>query len=172
MCSSDLVLLEAFPTVRAARGDVELVVAGGAVRGKESLYDELSARAHKTAGVHWVGPRDDVPDLLADLDLFVLPSTEPEPYGLVLVEALMSGASVVATDGGGPPEILDEAEPGSGRLVPPADPVALAGAITDALDGVSTSSAARRAARHPRREPEPERFAAIFRAVVDGSPRR
>src|SRR5262249_56499896 len=140
-------------------------VAGDSVRGKQSLYDDLSTRAHETPGVHWVGPRDDVPDLLADLDLFVLPSTEPEPYGLVLVEALMSGAPVVATDAGGPPEILDEAQPGSGRLVQPADPAALAAAIAGALDGVATTSAARRAARHPRRTPEPERFAAIFRAV-------
>jgi len=162
------VLLDAFADVRAARGDVELVVAGGTVRGKESLFDELAARAHDTPGVHWVGPRDDVADLLADLDLFVLPSTEPEPYGLVLVEALMSGAPVVATDAGGPPEILEEAEPGSGRLVAPADPAALAGAIRHALEGVVATSAARRAARHPHREPEPERFAAIFRAVVGG----
>jgi glycosyltransferase involved in cell wall biosynthesis len=165
------VLLDAFATVRATRSDVELVVAGGTVRGKESLYDDLSSRAHDTPGVHWVGPRDDVPDLLADLDLFVLPSTEPEPYGLVLVEALMSGAKVVATDAGGPPEILEEAEPGSGQLVAPADAEALAAAIVAALDGVTTSSSAIRASRHPHRSPEPERFAAVFRAVVDGSRR-
>jgi glycosyltransferase involved in cell wall biosynthesis len=163
------VLLDAFAAVRAARADVELVVAGGTVRGKESLYGDLSTRAHETAGVHWVGPRDDVADLLADLDLFVLPSTEPEPYGLVLVEALMSGAPVVATDAGGPPEILDEAEPGSGRLVTPADATALAAGITSALDGVVATSGAQRAARHPRRKPEPERFAAIFRDVVEDS---
>ena len=98
--------------------------------------------------------------------MFVLPSTEPEPYGLVLVEALMSGARVVATDAGGPPEILEEAEPRSGQLVPVRDPAAMAEGILTELAAVPRTSATLRAARHPRRTPEPERFAAIFRSVV------
>jgi glycosyltransferase involved in cell wall biosynthesis len=161
------VLLDAFSLVRAARADVELVIAGGAVRGKEALHRALATRSAETAGVHWVGPRDDIPELLADVDVFVLPSTEPEPYGLVLVEALMSGAPAVATDAGGPREILDDAEPGSGQLVPARDAPAMARAIITALDHQPTTSLAQRAARHPHRAPEPERFAAIFRAVVD-----
>ncbi len=160
------VLLEAFGRVRAARQDVQLVVAGGPVRGKEQVFEHLAGVAGATPGAHWLGGRDDVADLLADLDLFVLPSTEPEPYGLVLVEALMSGAVVVATDAGGPREILDAAAPGSGRLVPIRDPAALADAIVAELDELPGTSPARRAARSPRRDPEPERFAAIFRAVV------
>lgn len=161
------VLLDAFEQVRASRNDVELVVAGGPVRGKEALFDTLAAQAAGVPGVHWVGGRDDVADLLADLDLFVLPSTEPEPYGLVLVEALMSGVPVVATDAGGPREIVAEARPGSGRLVPVGDRAALATAVLAALDEQPGTSAAARAARASRRAPEPERFAAIFRAVVD-----
>ena len=161
------VLLDTFALVHAARDDVRLVIAGGTVRGKEALHEQLGARAAETAGVHWVGPRDDMPELLADVDLFVLPSTEPEPYGLVLVEALMSGAPVVATDAGGPREILADAEPGSGHLVPVRDAPAMADAIITVLDQQPTTSTARRAARHPRRAPEPERFAAIFRAVAD-----
>ena len=102
--------------------------------------------------------------------MFVLPSTEPEPYGLVLVEALMSGARVVATDEGGPPEILGEAEPHSGQLVPVRDPGAMARAILGELAAVPATSTAVRATRHPRRAPEPERFAAIFRSVVGSTP--
>ena len=143
------VLLDAFALVRSARGDAELVVAGGAVRGKEALYERLAGQAHATPGVHWVGPRDDIADLLADLDVFVLPSTEPEPYGLVLVEALMSGARVVATEAGGPQEILEEAEPGSGQLVPMRDPEAMARAILAELDAVPHTTAARRGAARP-----------------------
>ena len=160
------VLLDAFARVRAAREDVQLVVAGGPVRGKERVFEQLEGVARSTPGAHWLGSRDDVADLLADLDLFVLPSTEPEPYGLVLVEALMSGAAVIATDAGGPPEILAAAAPGSGRLVPIRDPGALADAIVAQLDELPATSPTARAARAPRREPEPERFAAIFRAVV------
>jgi glycosyltransferase involved in cell wall biosynthesis len=160
------VLLDAFGRVRASRSDVQLVVAGGSVRGKEDLFAALAATARATPGVHWLGSRDDIPDLLADLDLFVLASTEPEPYGLVLVEALMSGAPVVATDAGGPREIVAEATPGSGRLVPVHDAGAMAAAILATLDELAPTSAALRAARPPLRAAEPERFAAIFRGVV------
>ena len=164
------VLLDAFRRVRATRDDIDLVVAGGPVRGKEDLYDALVAEANGLPGAHWGGPRDDIGDLLADLDVFVLPSVEPEPYGLVLVEALMSGARVVATNEGGPPEILEEAEPDSGQLVPVRDPAAMAGAILTELAAVAATSTAVRAARHPRRSPEPERFAAIFRSAVRTAP--
>ncbi len=160
------VLLDAFGRVHAARSDVQLVVVGGPVPGKEDLFASLAATARVSPGVHWLGPRDDVPDLLADLDVFVLPSTEPEPYGLVLVEALMCGAPVVATDAGGPREIVAAAIPGSGRLVPVGDADAMAAAILATFDELAPTSTAARATRPPRRAPEPERFAAIFRAVV------
>ena len=166
------VLLHAFRQVRASRDDVELAIAGGPVRGKEALFESLAATARATPGVHWLGSRDDVADFLADLDVFVLASTEPEPYGLVLVEALMSGAPVIATDAGGPREIVADAEPGSSHLVPVGDAEALAGAIRRALEALPPTSAPGRAARHPRRRAEPERFAAIFRDVVDSSTRR
>jgi glycosyltransferase involved in cell wall biosynthesis len=166
------VLLDAFETLRQQRAGVTLVVAGGPVRGKQDLFDGLAARAAAIPGVHWLGSRDDVPDLLADVDVFVLPSTEPEPYGLVLVEALMSGARVVATDAGGPREILADADPDSGELVPIGDAAAMAAAIGRTLDAVGPTSTAERAARPPRRAPEPERFAAIFRAVAEDAPAR
>lgn len=141
------VLLDAWPAVRAARPDARLVLAGGPVRGKERYAEALAARAAALPGVRWLGPRDDVPDLLADLDLFVLPSTEPEPYGLVLVEALACGVPVVASDAGGPPEILEHAAPGAGRLVPPRDADALSAAIVATVATVPAGSAAARARR-------------------------
>jgi glycosyltransferase involved in cell wall biosynthesis len=166
------VLLDAFGRVHATRSDVHLVVVGGPVPGKENLFASLAAIAQATPGVHWLGPRNDVPDLLADLDLFVLPSTEPEPYGLVLVEALMCGAPVVATDAGGPREIVAAATSGSGRLVPVGDADTMAAAILATLDEQAPTSTTARAARPPRRTPEPERFAAIFRAAVAEPTRR
>jgi glycosyltransferase involved in cell wall biosynthesis len=160
------VLLEAYDTLRTRRGGVALVIAGGAVSGKEGTFERLQTRAGSIPGARWLGRRDDIPDLLADLDVFVLPSTEPEPYGLVLVEALMSGARVVATDAGGPPEILADATPGSGALVPARDVAALADAIGREVDEAGVTSSTIRGQRAPRRAPEPERFAAIFRDVV------
>ena len=164
------VLLDAFERALATRPDLQLVVAGGPVNGKAELFEQLRTRAGALPGAHWLGARSDVPDLLADLDLFVLPSTEPEPYGLVVVEALASGAPVVVTDAGGPREIAAGATAGSARLVPPGDAGALAGAILSAVADAGVSTTAIRRARAPRREPEPDRFAALFRSVCRTRP--
>ncbi len=160
------VLLDAWPAVKAAVPAAHLVVAGGAVVGKEDYCAGLEARAAELADVHWLGPRDDVADVFADLDVFVLPSTEPEPYGLVAVEALASGARVVATDQGGPPEILAGSHPDAGRLVPPRDAPALAAGIVAELDAALPTSTDQRANRPPLRDAAPEAFADVFRAVV------
>ena len=64
---------------------------------------------------------------MAALDILVLPSTSPEPFGLVVLEAMASGKPVVATAHGGPLEIITDGA--CGRLVPPGDPAALAVAI-------------------------------------------
>ncbi len=161
------VLLRAWPGVKGARPDAHLVIAGGPVLDKQEYFDDLARVAAALTDAHWLGMRDDIPDLFADLDLFVLPSTEPEPYGLVAVEALASGTPVVATDAGGPPEILASAHPRAGRLVPPGDVEALAAAIVAALDAVLRTSAGARARRAPLRDAEPEGFAAVFRSVVE-----
>ncbi len=165
------VLLDAFARAKATRPDLHVAVAGGPVTGKEGLYRELADRAAALPDAHFLGPRTDVPEMLADLDVFVLPSTEPEPYGLVVVEALASGAPVVVTDAGGPREIAAGATPGSARLVAPGDPDALAGAIVATVEASGPSTTASRRARAVRREPEPERFAAVFREVA-GAGRR
>jgi glycosyltransferase involved in cell wall biosynthesis len=161
------VLLDAFELVKARRADAHLVVAGGPVTGKEQLATDLATHAARLADVHWLGPRADTPELFADLDLFVLPSTEPEPYGIVVVEALASGAPVVVTDAGGAPEIVARAPAGTGTTVPPADAGALADAIARLLPA-STAGAAR--SERPARQPpaDPRRFAEIFRQAAAG----
>lgn len=156
------VLLDAFPAVRVRVPDARLVVMGGTVAGKEGYAADLAARAAGLDGVTWLGVRDDVPDVFADLDVFVMPSTEPEPYGLVAVEALASGVPVVMTDAGGPREIAAAAEPGAATLVTPRDAAALAAGIADALDRAGRSTAATRRSRPLLRTPEPERFAEVL----------
>ena len=71
--------------------------------------------------------RNDMPDVYAALDVFVLPSTLPEPFGLVVLEAMASGKPVVASAPGGPSETIADGE--TGLLVPPSDPAALATAL-------------------------------------------
>jgi glycosyltransferase involved in cell wall biosynthesis len=127
------VLLASWPEVLRAVPGAWLVVAGGAVPGKEGYAQRLRSLAAGLPRVQWLGLVDDVPELMADLDVLTLPSTEPEPYGLVVVEALASGARVVVTDRGGAPEIVARARPGAGALVPPRRPDLLAEAVAGIL---------------------------------------
>jgi glycosyltransferase involved in cell wall biosynthesis len=161
------VLLDAWPVVRHAFDDAELVVVGGPVAGKEAYFGALERRARAQPGVRWLGQRDDVADLLADLDVFVLPSTAPEPYGLALVEALCAGAPAVATDAGGAAEIARRATPGAVQLVPPGDAGALAGAIVEQLRLHGRSNTSARRARPVLTAIEPPPFAALLRAAAN-----
>jgi glycosyltransferase involved in cell wall biosynthesis len=108
---------------------------------------------------------------MADLDVFVQVSSEPEPFGLVIVEAMSCGVPVVAGAAGGPLEILGPdatiRATGAGRLVPPADPVALADAVGELLPSIPSSASSRRA-RQPLREPSSATFAELFDAVAAG----
>jgi glycosyltransferase involved in cell wall biosynthesis len=162
------VLLDAWPRAKQERGDLHLVVAGAAVQGKEQYARDLETRAEALPDVHWLGTIDEeaVADLLADLDVLVAPSTEPEPYGLSLAEALTSGTPVVATDAGGPREIVAAATPGSGRLVPIGNASALAAAIVAIVSAAEPTSTAARAARRPLLELPPGDMAAVFRGLA------
>ncbi len=102
--------------------------------GDGELRGELEAQARGLgldARVHFAGWRDDVADVLALADVFVLPS-ESEGFGRVLVEAMAMGRAVVATAVGGVPDIVVAGE--TGLLVEPSDPGALAGAVMALLD--------------------------------------
>ncbi|HEY2180178.1 MAG TPA: glycosyltransferase family 4 protein [Solirubrobacteraceae bacterium] len=81
--------------------------------------------------VHWLGEREDVPEIMAALDVLLLPSWE-EPFGRAVVEAMAMRVPVVATSVGGPREIVDDGR--EGRLVAPRDPRAWAAAIRTVLD--------------------------------------
>ena len=99
-------LLEAFADVAAANPDDHLFVAGeGPLR--ESL--ERTARRLDVADqVTFLGyvPDADLPAAYADADVFVLPTTRLEGFGLATLEALASGTPVVGTPVGGTVEIL------------------------------------------------------------------
>jgi glycosyltransferase involved in cell wall biosynthesis len=76
---------------------------------------------------HLVDYHSNVTDVYRALDIFVLPSTKPEPFGRVTVEAMTQGRAVVATNHGGTCELIQDGV--TGLLVPPSDPKALAAAI-------------------------------------------
>lgn len=126
--------LEAAALCRPARS-TRFVVVGGPIEGHEPYLGELEARARalgldgRAQFTGWrFGPRE-MPEVMAALDVCVLASVKPEPFGRVLVEAMAAGKPVVATDLGGPREICVHGE--TGWLVPPGDARALAGAVED-----------------------------------------
>lgn len=122
-------LIEAARLLRMERPDVEWVIAGdGELR---SALTERCQRHGLRGLVHFLGWRDDLPDLLSLADLFVSPALG-EHFGRVLIEAMAMGKPVVATASGGVPEVVVDGE--TGLLVPPADPAALAEAVRALLE--------------------------------------
>jgi glycosyltransferase involved in cell wall biosynthesis len=79
----------------------------------------------------FTGRRQDVPSVMAGLDVLVLAS-HAEPFGNVLLEAMCQGTATVATHAGGADEIVVDGQ--TGRLVPPRDPSALAAGIGELLE--------------------------------------
>ncbi|HVO65291.1 MAG TPA: TIGR03088 family PEP-CTERM/XrtA system glycosyltransferase, partial [Syntrophales bacterium] len=77
--------------------------------------------------IAWLpGERNDIPEVMRGLDLFVLPSLR-EGMSNTILEAMASGLPVVATRVGGNPELVDEGK--TGLLVPPKHPMAMTEAI-------------------------------------------
>ncbi len=98
----------------------------------ETEVRALCTRLGLDSNVEWLGFRRDVPDLIAGCDLLVHASKTGEPFGQVVVEAMMSSRPVVATRGGGIPEIVLDGE--TGYLVPMNDAPAMGHAILAVLD--------------------------------------
>ncbi len=95
---------------------------GPARSGLERLSEELGLAKR----VRFLGRREDVPDLLAACDVFALPARR-EGLGVAALEAMAAGRPVVASRVGGLAEAVVEG--GTGLLVPPDDPAALAAAL-------------------------------------------
>jgi glycosyltransferase involved in cell wall biosynthesis len=120
------VLLDAF--ARADLPGARLVVAGD---GPELARLRERARELGIADrVHWLGRRDDVPDVLAGCGAFVL-SSRNEGMANVMLEAMAAGTPVIATDVSGVRTAIGVDARGSsaGWIVPPEDADALAGAL-------------------------------------------
>ncbi len=123
-------LIEAAPIVKRRAGNVKFAIVGDVQPGMEGLRDRLGAHARELGvadDIIWAGHRADIPQVMAALDLLVIPSTSPEPLGRSMLEAMACGTPVVAAAHGGPLEVIRDGE--NGLLFPPNDPAALAVAI-------------------------------------------
>lgn len=106
------------------RRPLRLIIAGEGVAKAECETMLRSAGVEQFA---WLpGERDDISRLMQAMNVFVLPSLG-EGISNTILEAMASGLPVIATRVGGNAELVPEGE--TGCLVPPGDPVALAGAI-------------------------------------------
>ena len=81
--------------------------------------------------VRWLGFQHDIAPVIGAADVLVHCSTRPEPFGLVVLEAMASGAVVVSANRGAPTEIVENGR--TGILVPPNNPRALAEAVVALL---------------------------------------
>lgn len=104
--------------------------AGGAQTPAEERYQEGVRRLASSLGiadrVRFLGWQPDVSRLLRAADVYCQPNNLPEPFGISLVEALLSGLPVVTTAMGGPLEIIDDR---CGILVAPGRPEVLAAGL-------------------------------------------
>jgi glycosyltransferase involved in cell wall biosynthesis len=102
--------------------------------------------ADLTGCVSFLGSRSDVADLYAAADIALHASTTPEPFGLVVPEAMALGCAVVAASTGGPAEVIT---PGTGFLCDPFQPAEYARAIEQLVvdDSLREAIAAASAAR-------------------------
>jgi glycosyltransferase involved in cell wall biosynthesis len=106
------------------RGSLRVLVVGDGPDRDELLAEH--ERLALGADVELVGVRNDVPELLAACDGFVLATTY-ESLPLSIIEAMAAGLPCVVSDVGGVPELVVDGE--TGLLVPPSDPPALAAAL-------------------------------------------
>jgi glycosyltransferase involved in cell wall biosynthesis len=123
------VLIEAAGELRSERPQLRVLIVG---EGPErDTLERLSATLGLGETVTLAGARDDIPDLLAALDLAVCCS-DFEGGPLSVMEYMAAGLPVVATRVGGLPELVRDGE--TGVLVPARDPRALSRALAELLD--------------------------------------
>lgn len=122
-------LIDAAKIVSESRPDVRFVLVG-----EGPLEEALKAQAAALGiedKVIFAGYRDDIGDVLAASDLFVLSSLW-EGMPLALLEAMAAGCAAVCTDVGGVAQVLQDGR--TGLLVPPGDAQAMADALLKCLN--------------------------------------
>jgi glycosyltransferase involved in cell wall biosynthesis len=134
--------LQAIPLILAKYPETCFVFAG-----QGSMLEELKAESIRLKvghAVKFLGPRQDVPEILRLLDVYVLPS-EREGLPLSLLEAMAAECPIVASNVGGVPNALENGK--AGILAIPKSPEDLAGHICDLLANPSIRTRIGSAAR-------------------------
>jgi glycosyltransferase involved in cell wall biosynthesis len=112
---------------------VVALLVGSALFGEDDYVNDLHhlvAELNLNHRVHFLGFRSDIPELMHACDLIAHTSTAPEPFGRVIVEAMMCNRPVVAAAAGGAQELVEHGK--TGWLCPPGDARKLADIINTA----------------------------------------
>jgi glycosyltransferase involved in cell wall biosynthesis len=127
-------LLRAQALLHARGHALHLVIVGGDSYGLSPEYaaslPRLIAELGLQGAVTLVGEVDDAMPFIEQMDVLVNAS-DPEPFGIVLLEAMAAGVPVVAVDSGGPPDIVEHER--TGMLAPSGSPADLADALAPLL---------------------------------------
>jgi glycosyltransferase involved in cell wall biosynthesis len=110
--------------------DVTAIFVGDALFGEQDYVQQLHEQVAKLGlkeRVRFLGFRSDIVPLMKACDLVAHTSTVAEPFGRVVIEAMLCGRPVVATEAGGVVELVEHGH--TGWLVPPGEPQKLAEAI-------------------------------------------
>ncbi len=132
-------VLKRFPEAR-------FQIIGSAMFGQEPYELEVRQLARElnvADKIEFTGFRNDIKEMIGRLDLLVHASITGEPFGQVVMEGMAQGKPIIATNGGGMPEVIEQGV--TGLLVPMADDVAMAHAMETFL---SDPVAARRVGRN------------------------
>ena len=112
--------------------DVVVILVGDALFGEQEYVQDLHQKVTALGlenRVKFLGFRADIPQLMAMCDLITHTSTAPEPFGRVIVEAMLCGKPVIASQAGGAMELVEDGI--NGFLVTPGEPQELAQVINN-----------------------------------------
>lgn len=142
-------LLQAQAILRERGHPSHTILVGGDAHGLSPGYASslpgLIARLGLDGAVTMTGQVPDAGPYIGQMDVLVNAS-DPEPFGIVLLEAMARGVAVLAVDSGGPAEIIENGR--DGILASSGEPAALA----DALEPLLSSSQLRKAIAEAGRE--------------------
>lgn len=108
------IIMDAARALLRERSDLVFLIAGPLAEREQEFGVRMMAMAEEEplrGHVRFLGSRSDIPDFLASLDLFILP-TRHETLGIAVLEAMAAGLPVIASKVGGIPEILSSPEIG------------------------------------------------------------
>ncbi|HPI77053.1 MAG TPA: glycosyltransferase family 4 protein [bacterium] len=126
-------LIEAAALIASDVSNASFIVAGSPVYGDMKYVNKLK-KVVSSKGLsdrfHFIGHREDIYDVINAFDIYVHTAASPESFGRTIVEAMLLNKVVVASNAGGPSEIVKEGE--TGFLFKPGD----ANRLADLLIGL------------------------------------